>query len=244
MKAKGAKRVAKLIADAIPENVPELAKYLKGDETFTDIQGHWAEDVIKTLAENDKVSGVGDGKFNPDGTVTRAEFLKMAMDSLGIVGHAYRDGECLDATNDDWYCYYLQGALDKDIIPKEMIENCNVTKVTKTLAEATDDKEAVTTDVNVYTGKFDGDKPITREEMAAIAVRCKNYKMRRLTDWDNERRYPIFSFKDSDEIDEKYISDVVEAYNLNYIDGMEDGRFAPKENLTRAQAAVVMNNLK
>ena len=59
MKAKGAKRVAKLIADAIPENVPELAKYLKGDETFTDIQGHWAENVIKTLAENGKVSGVG-----------------------------------------------------------------------------------------------------------------------------------------------------------------------------------------
>lgn len=54
----------------------------------------------------------------------------------------------------------------------------------------------------------------------------------------------FFSFKDSDEIDEKYISDVVEAYNPNYIDGMEDGRFAPKENLTRAQAAVVMNNLK
>ena len=51
-------------------------------------------------------------------------------------------------------------------------------------------------------------------------------------------------FKDSDEIDEKYISYVVHAYNLKYIDGMEDGRFAPKENLTRAQAAVVMNNLK
>ena len=51
------------------------------------------------------------------------------------------------------------------------------------------------------------------------------------------------SFKDK-EIDEKYISYVVHAYNLKYIDGMEDGRFAPKENLTRAQAAVVMNNLK
>ena len=244
MKAKGAKRVAKLIADAIPENVPELAKYLRGDETFTDIQGHWAEDVIKTLAENDKVSGVGDGKFNPDGTVTRAEFLKMAMDSFGIVGHAYRDGECLDATNDDWYCYYLQGALDKDIIPKEMIENCDFTNVTKMLKESTEKEKAVRANVNVYTGKFYGDKPITREEMAVIATRCKNYKMRNWRDWDNERRYPIFSFKDSDEIDEKYISYVVEAYDLNYIDGMEDGRFAPKENLTRAQAAVVMNNLK
>ena len=238
MKAKGAKRVA------IPENVPELAKYLKGDETFTDIQGHWAEDVIKTLAENDKVSGVGDGKFNPDGTVTRAEFLKMAMDSLGIVGHAYRDGECLDATNDDWYCYYLQGALDKDIIPEEMIEDCDFTNVTKTLKESTEKEKAVRANVNVYTGKFYGDKPITREEMAVIATRCKNYKMRNWRDWDNERRIPVFSFKDSDEIDEKYISYVVHAYNLKYIDGMEDGRFAPKENLTRAQAAVVMNNLK
>ena len=187
---------------------------------------------------------VGDGKFNPDGTVTRAEFLKMAMDSFGIVGHAYRDGECLDATNDDWYCYYLQGALDKDIIPKEMIENCDFTNVTKTLKESTEKEKAVRANVNVYTGKFYGDKPITREEMAVIATRCKNYKMRNWRDWDNERRYPIFSFKDSDEIDEKYISYVVEAYDLNYIDGMEDGRFAPKENLTRAQAAVVMNNLK
>ena len=142
---------------------------------FNDIKGHWAEDVINELADKDIIHGVSDTEFNPDGTVTRAEFLKMAMDSFGIVGHAYRDSECLDATNDDWYCYYLQGALDKNIIPKKMIENCNVTKVTKTLAEATDDKEAVTTDVNVYTGKFDGDKPITREEMAAIAVCCKNY---------------------------------------------------------------------
>ena len=57
----------------------------------------------------------------------------MAMDSFGIVGHAYRDGECLDATNDDWYCYYLQGALDKDIIPKEMIETATLQKLLKLL---------------------------------------------------------------------------------------------------------------
>ena len=269
MKAKGAKRVAKLIADAIPENVPELAKYLKGDEKFTDIQGHWAEDVIKTLAENGKVSGVGDGKFNPDGTVTRAEFLKMAMDSFGIVGHAYRDGECLDATNDDWYCYYLQGALDKNIIPEEMIEDCNVRHDIKTLAEATDDKEAVMTGVNIYTGKFDGDKPITREEMAAIAVSCEKSEMKIASDFGTITRdseiinYEYFinhehdafvsdmvtydskiTIKDIDEIDEKYRGYVASAYWHGYVNGMEDGRFAPKENLTRAQAAVVMNNLK
>ena len=57
----------------------------------------------KTLAENDKVSGVGDGKFNPDGTVTRAEFLKMALGTVGIADVPYRSGECLDVTASDWY---------------------------------------------------------------------------------------------------------------------------------------------
>jgi len=57
---------------------------------FNDIKGHWAEDVINELADKDIIHGVSDTEFNPDGTVTRAEFLKMAMDSFGIVGHAYR----------------------------------------------------------------------------------------------------------------------------------------------------------
>ncbi len=162
MKAKGAKS-AKLIADAIPENVPELAKYLKGDETFTDIQGHWAEDVIKHLQRMTKYrESVTESLIRRN--CNACGILKMAMDSLGIVGHAYRDGECLDATNDDWYCYYLQCALDKDIIPEEMIEDCDFTNVTKTLKESTEKEKAVRANVNVYTGKFYGDKPITREK--------------------------------------------------------------------------------
>ncbi len=116
LKAKGAKRVAEMIAGAIPNDVPELAKYLKGKETFSDISGHWAEDIIKDMASSDNIEGDGSGRFNPDDAVTRAEFLKMAMNISGIAPHAYREGECLDASNDDWYCYYLQGALDKGII--------------------------------------------------------------------------------------------------------------------------------
>lgn len=52
--------------------------------------------------------------------------------------------------------------------------------------------------------------------------------MRNLERLGQERRIPVFSFKDSDEIDEKYISYVVHAYNLKYIDGMEDGRLHRK----------------
>jgi lysophospholipase L1-like esterase len=241
LKEKGALTVAELIADAIPENVPELEQYLKDDEQFTDISGHWAEDIINTMASKRMVQGDGNGIFNPEGTVTRAEFLKMAMEATGIVGHAYREGECLDAANDDWYCYYLQGALDKDLIPEAMIENCTSEKVTKTLAEATDESEAVTTDVTVYTGAFNGNTPITREEMAAIAMNCVEYSHRNVNDWDNAA--PRESLSDFDEVNSDYLGLVANAYRLGYINGMGDGTFAPKETVTRAQAAAVAGRL-
>jgi hypothetical protein len=241
MKQKGAKTVAGLVADAIKTDVPELAKYLKGEETFDDISGHWGEAYIKALAKEGLVDGEGNGKFNPNGTVTRAEFLKMAMDATRIVGHAYREGECLDAANDDWYCYYLQGALDKNLIPEAMIENCTSEKVTKTLAEATDESEAVTTDVTVYTGEFNGDTPITREEMAAIAMSCVEYSNRNSNDWDVTALRE--SLSDFDEVNSDYLRLVKKAYDLEYINGMGDGTFAPKSTLTRAQAAVVISKM-
>ncbi|MEM9006365.1 MAG: S-layer homology domain-containing protein [Cyanobacteria bacterium P01_F01_bin.86] len=44
---------------------------------FSDIQGHWAEDCIKQLAEHNIVQGYLDGSFKPDKTLTRAEFSAM-----------------------------------------------------------------------------------------------------------------------------------------------------------------------
>ncbi len=168
----------------------------------------------------------------------------MAMDAAGIVGHAYREGECLDAANDDWYCYYLQGALDKDLIPETMIENCTSEKVTKTLAEATDEKEAVTEDVTVYTGAFNGDTPITREEMAAVLMNCLSCAMTNaekpieLTTVNNNEN----SFKDAD-MNAAYANSVDAAYAYGLVEGMDDDTFAPKETLTRAQAAVVISKM-
>ncbi|MBQ3462169.1 MAG: S-layer homology domain-containing protein, partial [Clostridia bacterium] len=246
LKQKGARRIAKLIADAIPENVPELAKYLKEDVIFTDIKDHWAEEYITSAQLNGMVDGQGEGKFNPDANVTRAEFLKMAMDASGIVGHAYREGECLDAANSDWYCYYLQGALDKELVNPNMVENVMLEKVTKTLAEAKDDKEAVTTDVTVYTkGKFNGDNAITREEMAAIAIRCLSYAAKNAKEPIElqANHADAESFSDRDEITDAFVNSVDAANVYGLINGMGDGTFAPKANLTRAQATVIITKL-
>ncbi|MCD8391315.1 MAG: S-layer homology domain-containing protein [Firmicutes bacterium] len=243
LKALGARRVAGLIADAIPECVPELAEYLADDETvFSDISGHWGEEYITALAEADLIDGDENGKFNPDGTVTRAELLKMAMDAAGIASHAYREDECLDASNDDWYCYYLQGALDKDIIPQAMIADCESESVTKVLSEATETAEAVTADVTVYTGDFDGDTAITREETAAIVMNCFSYALKNADSPTEVAADADYAFSDSD-IYEEYINAVDTAYSYGLVNGMGDGTFSPKDSLTRAQAAAIISRL-
>lgn len=263
MKPKGAKRVAGMVVEAIKTEVPELAEYLKGEEKFDDISGHWGETYITALANKGMVAGVGDGKFNPDGTVTRAEFLKMAMDAAGIVGHAYRwlnksglpsasDAWITDVTPEDWYCYYLQSALDKGLIPDAMLDGLKETKLGEiVLVEATEDKEAETAQAWQYEPedlvkgiKFNGNTPITREEMAVVAMNCLSYVLKNADKPMEFTPYPSdkTGFVDSD-IYEEYVNSIDAAVSYGLVTGMGDGTFRPKNTLTRAQAAVVTNKL-
>ena len=48
--------------------------------SFADTQGHWAESTIYNLADRGIINGVTADTFCPDNNVTRAEFLKLAME--------------------------------------------------------------------------------------------------------------------------------------------------------------------
>ena len=59
-----------------------IAKYLKLDNTengsaFSDSKGHWANGYITALSSAGYVRGYEDGTFRPDGTITRAEAVKV-----------------------------------------------------------------------------------------------------------------------------------------------------------------------
>ncbi|WP_339300401.1 immunoglobulin-like domain-containing protein [Paenibacillus sp. FSL R5-0623] len=47
--------------------------------SFKDVTQDWAKDAISALGARGIVKGVGDGGFNPNGQVTRAEFITMLM---------------------------------------------------------------------------------------------------------------------------------------------------------------------
>lgn len=68
-----------------PQPEPELP---------TDLAGHWAKDSIAKLINAGIVSGYPDGSFQPDKTVTRAEFTVMLAKALKLepkVGSAFKD---------------------------------------------------------------------------------------------------------------------------------------------------------
>ncbi len=51
---------------------------------FSDINGHWAEAVIKEMANMGILNGYPDGSFRPDGDITRAEFAQVIFKAFEL----------------------------------------------------------------------------------------------------------------------------------------------------------------
>ena len=84
--------------------------------TFSDIDGvDWAKESIEALLERAVISKSEDGKFNPNNNITRAEYLKMVMEALGMVNEeAIASFE--DVSTDDWFYKYVASATEAGIV--------------------------------------------------------------------------------------------------------------------------------
>ncbi len=51
--------------------------------SFADVQNHWSQSLVQLAAAKGLVSGVGNGRYAPDKSVTRAEFAAMLVRALG-----------------------------------------------------------------------------------------------------------------------------------------------------------------
>ncbi|MGN0181971.1 MAG: S-layer homology domain-containing protein [Candidatus Ornithomonoglobus sp.] len=201
---------------------------------FSDTKGHWAEEAISSLAEKGIVDGITDTEFNPDGEVTRAQYLKMIMEATGMETAQYRDGECLEATANDWYAPYLQKALDCGLIPEAMIAGFK-----QNVEYEVDENGKATSSKVVYSGAFNGGLPISREEMAVLTQYFYQYTRTVKTTVKNDIS-GIEDFDDQLSISEWAENSVKLAVSNGFIEGMENNIFSPKSSTTRAQAATVI----
>jgi len=83
---------------------------------FSDIKGHWAETEIKDFAARGIIIGYPEGTFRPDTAVTRAEFLKMVMESMGMPLETTEPGSSL-MQPDAWFKGYAAGAKKAGLTP-------------------------------------------------------------------------------------------------------------------------------
>lgn len=84
---------------------------------------------------------------------------------------------------------------------------------------------------------FGANENITRQDMAVMSIRLWNNLKKQMTG-----NYKV-SFVDYDEISDYALDAVVSMAEAGVISGMDTGEFAPKDNATRAQAAVIIYRL-
>lgn len=221
---------------ALIASISILMTFSAAAANFTDTDGHWAKDTITALADKGIINGTSDTTFNPDGAVTRAEFLKMVMNAVGIAPYDSVADKVLDASPDEWYAVYLKSALDKGLIPSSMVMSYSETVNTWT------DENGNTASGVTYGGAFSGGLSISREEMAFIASEMYQYV---LNPSMMKKMQPAKTtdFTDKSEIADWAVSGVNFACANGFVLGMGDGSFQPEGSTTRAQAAVVISRI-
>lgn len=109
---------------------------------FTDLDGHWARNYVTPLHQKGIISGKSETIFDPEASVTRAEFLTLALKVPHIRAMKF-ESVYNDVTEGQWFAKTVTEAANRGIIPAEMVVNNNLSP----------------------------DQPITREEMTAVLVR-------------------------------------------------------------------------
>jgi hypothetical protein len=80
-----------------------------------DITNHWAESAISDATQKGYVDGYPDQTFKPDGTVSRAEFIKMVASAIGK--------KVTTEESNIWYLPYVRALQDEGVLSQYFYED-------------------------------------------------------------------------------------------------------------------------
>lgn len=121
----------------------KLEKEYENYAHFKDVTDtHWAESYINDLSQKNIISGYSDRTFRPNNTVTRAQFSKIIINSMGYEP-VFNQQSFSDVPKADWANPYVEAAIQNGLLLKEEVGT-----------------------------RFNSNVPITREEMAVMIGRA------------------------------------------------------------------------
>ncbi|MBR3933930.1 MAG: leucine-rich repeat protein [Clostridia bacterium] len=84
--------------------------------SFSDVsEDHWAYDAIMELADLGVINGMGDGTYNPEGTVTREQFIKLLVCADDKDNDFYPEVDFPDVEDNSWSYEYICTGLSNGI---------------------------------------------------------------------------------------------------------------------------------
>lgn len=102
-----------------PVNETQQNDYQKNNtllkkDLFIDINGHWAKDIIESIAADNIIKGYPDETFRPQANITRAEFATICNRIFGYTDEIELDFK--DVKQDDWYVKDLKALVANKLI--------------------------------------------------------------------------------------------------------------------------------
>lgn len=99
--------------------------------TFNDISDSWAKDYIEVMAAKSFINGIGDNKFNPKDTLTKAQFITLLVKAINEKIGGYQ-GIYNDCKQTDWFTSYVETAyklgLTNEKKGEEFNPNANISR--------------------------------------------------------------------------------------------------------------------
>ncbi|BBH23744.1 hypothetical protein Back11_50890 [Paenibacillus baekrokdamisoli] len=185
-------------------------KVVQSKVSFNDLSKSWAKTDIELLASKFVVSGVDGNNFKPDQTISRAEFTALLVKALMP--------EQLAASGN-------VGTMYNDVKQNDWFAPYIQAAAACGLVAGTGD------------GQFNPSSEITREQMAIMLQRALAVIGKPL---DAAKGNETNTFKDGGVVSQWAVSAVNGALSTGLMQGLSNRTFAPQEEATRAQAAVII----
>lgn len=82
---------------------------------FDDTKNHWARENIAYIARRKIVNGVGNNQFNPNGIISRAEFIQILANMSGAYFKDYKTDMFSDVTS-EWFAPAVAWGVENNIV--------------------------------------------------------------------------------------------------------------------------------
>ncbi len=180
---------------------------------FDDAQGHWAQTSIGDLAARRMVGGSAPGMFEPDRSITRAEFAAIAVKALGLEGTGTTALPFQDVSAADWYAGYLASAYEFGLIS------------------------------GFEDGTARAQEEISRQQAMAILARAMALTGLPVDATDEEVKSLLASFGDADGIADYAKTAIAASVKAGLVSGRSSTEIAPDALMTRAEVATIVQKL-